>query len=132
MRQESSGWGARLVAVTAVALVAVVLGTCGGDDEEKEPQGTDLTAMSCPVKATGKVAGVQQFEPAPNAFDTGELIGEEVHDAAATADEHGCHVIVSLKDGKGVPVPVKPDPTAVYVYTEDDVVTQIEGVGGGL
>jgi hypothetical protein len=29
-------------------------------------------------------------------------------------------------------VPVEIDLKAIYVYTEDDVVTQIEGVGGGI
>lgn len=133
MRQESFAWRRWVGAVGAAAFVAVALAMAAcGEDESDEPQGADLTAVSCPLEPAGKVGGVQQFEPAENAFDTSELIGMEVHDAAATADEHGCTVVVSLKDGKGVPVPIETDPTAIYVYTEDDVVTEIEGVGGGL
>jgi hypothetical protein len=133
MRLTEESGTRRLAAVAAVALASASLafGACGEDDDD-EPQGTDLTAIQCPLEPAGKVGGVQQFEPAEDAFDTAELIGMEVHDAAATADEHGCRVIVSLKDGKGVPVPIETDPSAIYVYTEDDVVTEIEGVGGGL
>jgi hypothetical protein len=40
--------------------------------------------------------------------------------------------VVSLEDGKGVPVPIDIDPKRIYVYTEDGVVTEIEGVGGGI
>jgi hypothetical protein len=133
MRQESLAWGSR----TAVAVVAALVGigltmAACGEEESEESQGTDLTALRCPLEPAGKVGGVEQFEPADDSFDTSELVGMEIHDAAAQADEHGCTVIVSLKDGKGVPVPIETDPTAVYVYTEDDVVTEIEGVGGGL
>jgi hypothetical protein len=133
MRQERIAWRRLLAAAVAVALagVAMAMAACG-EDESDEPQGTDLTAIRCPLEPAGKVGGVQQFEPAEDAFDTSELIGMEVHDAAASADEHGCRVVVSLKDGKGVPVPIETDPTAISVYTEDDVVTEIEGVGGGL
>jgi hypothetical protein len=53
-------------------------------------------------------------------------------DATAKAGEHGCEIVVSLKDGEGQPVPIEIDPTRIYVYTEKDVVTTIEGVGGGL
>jgi hypothetical protein len=37
-----------------------------------------------------------------------------------------------MEDGTGQPVPTDVDPTRIYVYTENDVVTEIEGVGGGL
>jgi hypothetical protein len=117
--------------VAAFIGIALTMAACG-EEESDEPQGRDLTALRCPLEPAGKVGGVQQFEPGEDAFDTSELVGMEVHDAAARADEHGCEVIVSLKDGKGVPVPIETDPTAIYVYTEDDVVTEIEGVGGGL
>ena len=39
---------------------------------------------------------------------------------------------MSVKDGAGQPVPIELDPNLIYVYTEKDVVTQIEGVGGGI
>src|SRR5687767_1790929 len=108
MRQESIEWRRWLAVAAAVALVgiAVAMGACG-EDEPEEPQGTDLTAIRCPLEPVGKVGGVQQYEPAQDAFDTSELIGMEVHEAAASADEHGCHVIVSLKDGEGQPVPIE-------------------------
>ena len=31
-----------------------------------------------------------------------------------------------------MPVPIDLDPKRIYVYTEKGIVTQIEGVGGGL
>ena len=39
---------------------------------------------------------------------------------------------MSVKDGAGQPVPIELNPKLIYVYTEKDVVTQIEGVGGGI
>ncbi len=102
---------------------AIVLGLagCGGDDP---PEGRDLTALRCPLAADG--------EPAENAFDTSELIGQELADAEAAAAEHTCVIVVSKEDGKGLPVPADVDPKRIYVYTEDGVVTEIEGVGGGI
>ena len=37
-----------------------------------------------------------------------------------------------LGGGKGVPVTTDFDPARIYVYTENGVVTEIEGVGGGI
>ena len=37
-----------------------------------------------------------------------------------------------MEDGEGKPVPTDVDPERIYVYIEDGVVTEIEGVGGGL
>jgi hypothetical protein len=116
-----------------VAVLAVTLGVagCGGDDEP--PRGPDLTAIRCPLEATGKqVDGIDEYRPAKNAFDTSELIGEAIEDAQATAAEHGCEIVIAMEDGTGRPVPTDVDPTRIYVYTEQDVVTEIEGVGGGL
>jgi hypothetical protein len=103
--------------------IAVALGVagCGGDDQ---PEGRDLTALRCPLTAEG--------EPAENAFDTSELIGQKLEDAEATAAEHTCTIVVAMEDGKGLPVPADVDPKRIYVYTEDGVVTEIEGVGGGI
>ena len=115
-----------------IACALLVLAGCGGGDGE-QPEGADLTAIRCPLEATGeKVGGVAQYRPAAEAFDTGELIGDRFADARATAARHGCKLVVSMRDGEGQPVPADIDPKRVYVYTEDGVVTEIEGVGGGL
>jgi hypothetical protein len=111
---------------------AVALGGCGGGDDEEKPQGVDLTAIRCPMVAAGEDGGVTRYEPAPDSFDTAELIGAKIAQAEAEAAEHGCQVVVSLKDGEGQPVPADVDPKRIYVYTEDGVVTEIEGVGGGI
>jgi hypothetical protein len=107
-------------ALAIVVTVALASG-CGGKDE---PRGTDLTTVRCPQTASGK--------PAPGSFDTAELIGLALDDARARAGDHGCEVVVAMKDGEGVPVPIEVDPKRIYVYTEDGVVTKIEGVGGGI
>jgi hypothetical protein len=109
----------------------ILLAGCG--DDEQRPQGADLTAVRCPLVATGEeVGGVERYEPADDSFDTSELIGAQFGDAQATAAEHGCDIVVSMRDGEGQPVPTDIDPRRVYVYTEDGVVTEIEGVGGGI
>jgi hypothetical protein len=131
MRRRAPFRAIPVLALAALAVGALVAG-CGGDDDEPEPQATDLTAIYCPMERAGEEAGVPQFEPAENALDTSELIGMELPDASATAAEHGCEIIVSIADGVGQPVPVEINLKAIYVYTEDDVVTQIEGVGGGI
>jgi hypothetical protein len=120
----------KLVLPAAAALV--LLAGCGGDEDEPEPVAEDLTTLQCPMERAGREAGVPRFEPAENAFDTSELIGLELSEAGALAAEHGCEVIVSIADGEGQPVPVEINLKAIYVYTEDDVVTQIESVGGGI
>ena len=48
------------------------------------------------------------------------------------ASAKGCDIVVSVKDGGGQPVPIEFNPKRIYVYTEKDIVTQIEGVGGGI
>jgi hypothetical protein len=122
----------RLVLPAAAALALAAAGCGGDDDDEPAPVAEDLTAIECPMERAGREAGVPQFEPAANAFNTSELIGLELSEASALAAEHDCEVIVSIADGEGQPVPVEIDLKAIYVYTEDDVVTQIEGVGGGI
>jgi len=118
-----------MLGVAAAAVVA--LAGCGGGDEP--PAGKDLTALRCPLVPAGEQAGgVQQYRPAEDAFDTSELIGEPLDDAGAAAAEHGCEIEVAKEDGKGLPVPADVDPKRIYVYTEDGVVTEIEGVGGGI
>jgi hypothetical protein len=104
--------------IVGIVLGAAVLAGCGGDDDK--PAGTDLTAIRCPAP------------PADNAFDTAELVGMRLEDAQAKAAEHTCEVVVSLEDGKGRPVPIDVDPKRIYVFTEGGVVTEIEGVGGGI
>jgi hypothetical protein len=121
--------GNRIAGVAVAA--AIALAGCGGEDEK--PQGVDLTALRCPLAPTGEqVGGVEQYEPAKDSFDTAELIGKRLEDAEAAAAERGCVVIVSIEDGKGLPVAADVDPTRIYVHTEEGVVTEIEGVGGGI
>lgn len=122
---------AGLAAVALVAAAAVAIGACGSDDSE-EPQGADLTAVQCPMEPTGEVDGVEQYEPAENAFDTAELVGMTLNDARNKAAEHGCEIIVAFEDGEGLPVPIEIDSKRIYVYVENSEVTYIEGVGGGL
>jgi len=122
----------RMLGVAAAIAAAITLAGCGGEDQP-EPAGTDLATLRCPLVATGEQAGgVERYEAAEDAFDTAELIGEPLPDAEAKATEHGCGIVVAKRDGEGQPVPTDVDPTLIYVYTEDDVVTDIEGVGGGL
>jgi hypothetical protein len=110
-----------LAAAGVLAFGGAALG-CGGDDEEKDKKGRDLTALPCPV-STGKDG---------NSFDTAELIGKRLKEARAKAAEHDCSVVVSIEDGKSMPVPVDVDPKRITVYTKGGVVTEIESVGGGL
>jgi hypothetical protein len=113
------------------ALACAVLAGCGGDDEEK-PKGVDLTAMRCPLVSKGVVDGTEKFEPAKDAFDTTTLIGKPLADAEQVAADHGCTVVVSVEDDKGLPVSTAIDPARITVHTADGAVSEIEGVGGGL
>jgi hypothetical protein len=120
------------VVVAGLAAGGIALATLGGE-EERPAQGSDLTALRCPLVPAGQTAdGQQEYEPAPDAFDTAELIGLSLDEANAVAAEHGCAIVVSVEDGRGMPVPIDVDPTRIYVYTEDGAVTEIEGVGGGI
>jgi hypothetical protein len=127
----------RAKGIIAAVFVAVAIGGLAlaglGGEEERPSQGADLTALKCPLVPTDRSAdGQPVYEPAPDAFDTGELIGLPLADARAVAAENGCEIVVSVEDGKGVPVPIDVDPKRIYVYTEDGAVTEIEGVGGGI
>ena len=87
--------------LVALGIGIALLAGCG-DDDEQEPAGQDLNAVRCPMVPTGEVEnGVERFEPAKDSFDTAELIDEKLADAEKTAAEHGCNVVVSMKDGKG-------------------------------
>jgi hypothetical protein len=118
--------GLKRGALAAAAAAALLLAGCGGDDEPAK--GADLTALRCPLEATGDGA----LRPAKDSFDTAELIGMRLTEARDRASDGGCEIVVSLEDGKGRPVPIDVDPNRIYVYTEDDIVTEIEGVGGGI
>jgi hypothetical protein len=120
-----------LAVAVAGGIALAALAGCG--DDEEEPQGVDLNAIYCPMVPTAeRVEGQRQWEPAENAFDTAELIGMPLDEARATAAEHDCDIVVSLRDGKGLPVPIDVNPSLIYVWTNHDVVTEIEGVGGGI
>ena len=121
-----------VVAVLAVASIAIA--ARGGEEEKKPNKGADLTAIRCPLEPTGATSGSgePEYRPAKNAFDTAELIGLKLEDARKKASASGCDIVVSVKDGAGQPVPIELNPKLIYVYTENDAVTQIEGVGGGV
>jgi hypothetical protein len=84
------------------------------------------------VEDTQKPGGEVTYKPAPTAFNTKTLLGLTLEAAQAEAARHGCDVVVSIQDGEGLPVPIDIDPKRIYVYIEGDVVTQIDGVGGGI
>jgi hypothetical protein len=134
VRQADRGrsWSTGRALLGVAIACAVALGGCGGGDDEDKPAGVDLTAVRCPMVAAGEQGGVTKYEPAPDSFDTATLIGSKVSEAEAEAAKHGCDIVVALEDGAGVPVPTDVDPMRIYVYTEDGVVTEIEGVGGGI
>ena len=118
--------------LVALGVGIALLAGCG-DDDGQDPADQDLNAVRCPMVPTGEIEnGVERFEPAKDSFDTAELIDKKLADAEKTAAGHGCTVVVSMEDGKGVPVTTDFDPARIYVYTENGVVTEIEGVGGGI
>jgi ABC-type Fe3+-hydroxamate transport system substrate-binding protein len=123
-----------LVAVAVLAVASIAIAARGGEEEKKPNKGADLTAIKCPLEPTGATAdsGEPEYRPAKDAFDTAELLGLKLADARKKASEKRCEIVVSVKDGAGQPVPIEIDPKRIYVYTEKDVVTQIEGVGGGI
>jgi hypothetical protein len=125
-------WILPLVAVAVLAVASIAIAARSGDDN-KATKGTDLSAVKCPLEPTGKtVGGVPEYRPAKDAFNTAELVGLKLADARRKAAENRCDVIVSVKDGAGQQVPIELNPKLIYVYTEKEVVTQIEGVGGGI
>ena len=127
-------WALTLVAVAVLAVAGIAIAARGGESNKKPNKGTDLTAIKCPLEPTGATAadGQPEYRPAKDAFNTAELIGLKLEEARKTASSKGCDIVVSVKDGAGQPVPIELNPKLIYVYTEKDVVTQIEGVGGGI
>ncbi len=126
-------FGSLLTAVTVMlAGGALVVAGCGGDPDPKAPRGADLTAMKCPLVPSGDAGRGEEYAPAENAFDTAELVGLKLPAAREKAAGHGCEIVVASKDGMGRPVPIEIDPTRIYVFVEDDVVSYVEGVGGGI
>ncbi|WP_327045297.1 hypothetical protein OG320_26845 [Microbispora sp. NBC_01189] len=119
-------------ATVAIAVGALALTGCNDESGEAKTRGRDLTALQCPMVETGQNGGVSQYRPAENAFDTAELLGLELAEAREKAARHNCGIIVSREDDKSRPVPIEIDPTRIYVYVADGVVSYIEGVGGGL
>ena len=126
-------WLIAVGVVVVLAVAGVAIASIGGDEEQRPTKGADLTAVRCPLEEAGQSAdGETQYRAAENSFDTKVLIGKHLGDAETEAAKHGCSIVVSLQDGVGQPVPIEVDPKRIYVYTENDVVTTIEGVGGGL
>ena len=124
-----------MLAVVVVAVLAagsIALAASGGDEESKQPAKSDIAAVRCPLEPVDPNAADPEYRPASDAFDTAELLDKPLADARSIAERHGCVVVVSVKDGGGIPVPLDFDPTRIYVYTENEIVTEIEGVGGGL
>jgi hypothetical protein len=125
-----------LVAVVAVAVLAVgsiaLAARGGGDENDKPSTSSNPSAIKCPLEPVDPAAAEPEYRPAKDAFDTAELLDKPLTDARSIAQRHGCEIVVSVQDGGGLPVPLDFDPTRIYVYTDKDVVTQIEGVGGGL
>jgi hypothetical protein len=120
------------MAVVLLAIASIAIAARSGDDK-KATKGTDLSVIRCPLEPTGKtVGGVPEYRPAKDAFNTAELVGLTLADARKKAGQNRCDVIVSIKDGVGQQVPIELNPKLIYVYTEKEVVTQIEGVGGGI
>lgn len=130
----------RALVAAGLGLLILLGAGCDGGDAAEDPApaaapaaGGDLTAVWCPmVPADAGADEAERWQPAEDAFDTAELVGLELEAARALAASHGCDVVVALADGAGQPVPLEIDPTLVYVYTHDDVVDAVEGVGGGL
>ncbi len=126
-------WLIAVGVVVVLAAAGVAIASMGGEEEKKPKKGADLTAIRCPLEEAGQTAdGETRYRPAGNSFDTKVLIGKQLSDAKAEAAKHGCNIVVSIEDGVGLPVPIEVDPTRIYVYTENNAVTTIEGVGGGL
>ncbi|MEV4324279.1 hypothetical protein AB0J37_18765 [Microbispora rosea] len=115
----------------SITVGALALAGCSDDSGEATAKGRDLTALQCPMVETEQ-NGLNQYTPAKNAFDTAELLGLELAEAREKAARHNCEIIVSREDDKSRPVPIEIDPTRIYVYIAHGVVSQIEGVGGGL
>src|ERR1700742_3797963 len=121
-------WIITLVSVAVLVVAGLAVAARGGEEKTKTT-GADLTALKCPQAPTGPN---KRLEPAKDGFDTKVLIGLSLADAEAKAAEHTCTIVVSLQDGVGKAVPIDLDPRRIYVYTEKGVVTEIEGVGGGI
>jgi hypothetical protein len=113
-------------------LVAAALTSCGGEREPEPTRAGDLTAIGCPMVQAKGADGVARFQPAKSALNTATLVGRPLVKAREAASRHGCEIEVSKADGVNLPVPIDPDPQRIVVYVEREVVTYIEGVGGGL
>ena len=126
-------WLVAVVAVAVLAVGSIALAARGGDEENDKPStSSNLAALKCPLEPVDPNVPEPEYRPAKDAFDTAELLDKPLADARSIAQRHGCEVVVSVEDGGGVPVPLDFDPTRIYVYTEKGIVTEIEGVGGGL
>ena len=120
--------------VIVLAGVSIAIAARGDSEQDNKPKAENLSAIRCPLEPTGKLdaGGQPEMKPAKGAFDTAELLDLPLAEAERKAGEKGCEIVVSVQDGAGQPVPIELNPKLIYVYTEKGVVTQIEGVGGGI
>ena len=126
-------WLVAVVAVLVLAAGSIALAARGGDEEKEKPSsGSELATLKCPLEAVDPSAPEPEYRPTKDAFDTAELLDKPLADASSIAQRKGCEVVVSVEDGGGLPVPLDFNPRRIFVYTEKGIVTEIEGVGGGL
>ena len=114
-------------------MASIAIAARGGDEEnESRARARTWRRSSARSSAGATRTGEPEYRPAKDAFDTAELLDKPLADARSIAQRQGCEIVVSVEDGGGLPVPLEFDPKRIYVYTEKGIVTEIEGVGGGL
>ena len=85
-----------------------------------------------PARAGNPDAAEPEYRPTKDAFDTAELLDKPLADAVRSRSATGVRSSSRSRTAAACPVPLGLQPPRIYVYTEKGIVTQIEGVGGGL